>query len=131
MMQKHAVFFYYRVSLPTLSQWRSHGWARVGGHVPTLSPPLPPPSWVLGFAEIRGVLGVGWEWVATNLCCLINIECFILLGECVCQLQIVSIFLAWLLEATGALPQHSAGNEVSQTFCAHPTSKLWLCYNVT
>jgi len=36
-------------------------------------------------------------WVAdstTNLCYLINVQCFILLEKCVCQLEIVSIYLA-------------------------------------
>ena len=35
----------------------------------------------------------------------------------------------WLLRATGALPQHSAGGEVSHTLCAHPNFTLWLRYS--
>ena len=50
----------------------------------------------------------------TNMCYFINVQCFILLGKGVCQLKIVSIYLARFLGAsvsdpTGALSLYLAG----------------------
>ena len=65
---------------------------------------------------------------------LINqfVQCFILLGKCVCQLKI------WLGYCIGALPQTSigalllyfTGGRSLQTLSVHPVSELWLLYYV-
>ena len=58
--------------------------AATGGHT---CPPKPRQRWVLGFAEIQRVF-LGWSGVWGYQVCYL-----ILLGKCVCQLQIVYVFL--------------------------------------